>query len=50
MFVFLLDGKVCFIGQVLKKEIDVVQLKWYAYCLLKALANLHKQVYMISFV
>ncbi|KAE8699889.1 Kinase superfamily protein, putative isoform 2 [Hibiscus syriacus] len=29
--------------EVLKKEIDVFQLKWYAFCLFKALANLHKQ-------
>ncbi|XVF52536.1 hypothetical protein PTKIN_Ptkin05aG0026300 [Pterospermum kingtungense] len=29
--------------EVLKKEIDVFQLKWYAYCLFKALVNLHKQ-------
>ncbi|XVF13468.1 hypothetical protein REPUB_Repub08aG0210300 [Reevesia pubescens] len=29
--------------EVLKKEIDVFQLQWYAYCLFKALANLHKQ-------
>ncbi|KAK8703206.1 hypothetical protein V6N13_021532 [Hibiscus sabdariffa] len=29
--------------EVLRKEIDVFQLKWYAFCLFKALANLHKQ-------
>ncbi|XWS38641.1 hypothetical protein CRYUN_Cryun19dG0148300 [Craigia yunnanensis] len=29
--------------EVLKKQIDVFQLQWYAYCLFKALANLHKQ-------
>ncbi|KAG8476845.1 hypothetical protein CXB51_030155 [Gossypium anomalum] len=29
--------------EVLKREIDVFQLKWYAFCLFKALANLHKQ-------
>ncbi|XP_007039704.2 PREDICTED: uncharacterized protein LOC18606179 [Theobroma cacao] len=29
--------------EVLKKEIDVFQLQWYAYCLFKALTNLHKQ-------
>ncbi|KAL4353662.1 hypothetical protein GQ457_06G037500 [Hibiscus cannabinus] len=29
--------------EVLKKEINVFQLKWYAFCLFKALANLHKQ-------
>ncbi|GMJ15081.1 hypothetical protein like AT4G16970 [Hibiscus trionum] len=29
--------------EVLKKEIDVFQLKWYVFCLFKALANLHKQ-------
>ncbi|XP_039056966.1 cell division cycle 7-related protein kinase-like [Hibiscus syriacus] len=29
--------------EVLKKEIDVFQLKWYAFCLFKALANLHRQ-------
>ncbi|XP_039011843.1 LOW QUALITY PROTEIN: uncharacterized protein LOC120140918 [Hibiscus syriacus] len=29
--------------EVLKKEIDVFQLKWYAFCLFKALANLHKE-------
>ncbi|XVF10909.1 hypothetical protein REPUB_Repub07fG0224000 [Reevesia pubescens] len=29
--------------EVLRKEIDVFQLQWYAYCLFKALANLHKQ-------
>ncbi|XWS49160.1 hypothetical protein CRYUN_Cryun13aG0139900 [Craigia yunnanensis] len=29
--------------EVLKKEIDVFQLQWYAYCLFKALANLHRQ-------
>ncbi|CAH9079973.1 unnamed protein product [Cuscuta epithymum] len=28
---------------VLKKEIGVSQLQWYAYCLFKALASLHKQ-------
>ncbi|GLU05518.1 hypothetical protein SLE2022_226150 [Rubroshorea leprosula] len=29
--------------EVLKKEIDLFQLQWYAYCLFKALASLHKQ-------
>ncbi|KAH1106457.1 hypothetical protein J1N35_010225 [Gossypium stocksii] len=29
--------------EMLKKEIDVFQLQWYAYCLFKGLANLHKQ-------
>ncbi|XP_030524774.1 serine/threonine-protein kinase ppk18 isoform X2 [Rhodamnia argentea] len=29
--------------EVLKKEIDVLQLQWYGYCLFRALASLHKQ-------
>ncbi|XP_022933036.1 serine/threonine-protein kinase RIM15-like isoform X2 [Cucurbita moschata] len=29
--------------EVLKKDIDIVQLQWYGYCLFKALAYLHKQ-------
>ncbi|KAJ8754385.1 hypothetical protein K2173_002836 [Erythroxylum novogranatense] len=29
--------------EVLKKEIDVYQLRWYGYCLFRALASLHKQ-------
>ncbi|CAN1333808.1 Cell division cycle 7-related protein kinase [Linum perenne] len=29
--------------EVLKKEIDLVQLRWYAFCLFKALSSLHKQ-------
>ncbi|XP_022959608.1 uncharacterized protein LOC111460633 [Cucurbita moschata] len=29
--------------EVLKKEIDIVRLQWYGYCLFKALACLHKQ-------
>ncbi|KAF8032718.1 hypothetical protein BT93_D1591 [Corymbia citriodora subsp. variegata] len=29
--------------EVLKKEIDVFQLRWYGYCLFRALASLHKQ-------
>ncbi|OMP07245.1 hypothetical protein COLO4_07512 [Corchorus olitorius] len=29
--------------EVLKKEINVCQLQWYAYCMFKALANLHKE-------
>ncbi|XP_031387415.1 uncharacterized protein LOC116200699 [Punica granatum] len=29
--------------EVLKKEIDILQLQWYAYCLFRALASLHKQ-------
>lgn len=29
--------------EVLKREIDVYQLRWYGYCLFRALASLHKQ-------
>ncbi|KAJ7003479.1 hypothetical protein NC653_008639 [Populus alba x Populus x berolinensis] len=29
--------------EVLKKEIDVFQLRWYGYCMFRALATLHKQ-------
>ncbi|KAK9068037.1 hypothetical protein SSX86_012148 [Deinandra increscens subsp. villosa] len=29
--------------EVLKREIDVFQLRWYGYCLFRALASLHKQ-------
>ncbi|KAJ6714926.1 CASEIN KINASE-RELATED [Salix viminalis] len=29
--------------EVLKKEIDVFQLRWYGYCMFRALASLHKQ-------
>ncbi|KAL5551355.1 hypothetical protein UlMin_001531 [Ulmus minor] len=29
--------------EVLKKEIDVLQLQWYGYCMFRALASLHKQ-------
>lgn len=29
--------------QILRREISIVQLQWYGYCLLKALASLHKQ-------
>ncbi|KAF6158838.1 hypothetical protein GIB67_012481 [Kingdonia uniflora] len=29
--------------EVLKREIDVYELRWYAYCMFKALASLHKQ-------
>ncbi|CAK7356278.1 unnamed protein product [Dovyalis caffra] len=29
--------------EVLKKEIDVIQLRWYGYCMFRALASLHKQ-------
>ncbi|KAK4746523.1 hypothetical protein SAY87_012835 [Trapa incisa] len=29
--------------EVLKKEINVLQLQWYGYCLFRALASLHKQ-------
>ncbi|XP_024169681.1 uncharacterized protein LOC112176094 isoform X1 [Rosa chinensis] len=29
--------------EVLKKEIDVCELRWYGYCLFRALASLHKQ-------
>lgn len=29
--------------EVLKKEIDIVRLQWYAFCLFRALAYLHKQ-------
>ncbi|CAI0417641.1 unnamed protein product [Linum tenue] len=29
--------------EVLKKEIDLVQIRWYAYCLFRALSSLHKQ-------
>ncbi|XP_076884339.1 uncharacterized protein LOC143533433 [Bidens hawaiensis] len=29
--------------EVLKREIDVSQLRWYGYCLFRALASLHKQ-------
>nr|XP_025618168.1 probable serine/threonine-protein kinase cdc7 isoform X2 [Arachis hypogaea] len=29
--------------EVLKREIDIVQLQWYAYCLFRALACLHKE-------
>jgi hypothetical protein len=30
--------------QVLKREIDVSHLRWYGYCMFKALQALHKQV------
>ncbi|XP_020534291.1 uncharacterized protein LOC105632339 isoform X2 [Jatropha curcas] len=29
--------------EVLKKEIDIFQLRWYGYCMFRALASLHKQ-------
>ncbi|CAL1401705.1 unnamed protein product [Linum trigynum] len=29
--------------EVLKKEIDTVQIRWYAYCLFRSLSSLHKQ-------
>ncbi|KAK9927689.1 hypothetical protein M0R45_024861 [Rubus argutus] len=29
--------------EILKKEIDVCELRWYGYCLFRALASLHKQ-------
>ncbi|XP_027357218.1 probable serine/threonine-protein kinase cdc7 [Abrus precatorius] len=29
--------------EVLKKEIDIVQLQWYGYCMFRALASLHKE-------
>ncbi|KAF3448256.1 hypothetical protein FNV43_RR08969 [Rhamnella rubrinervis] len=29
--------------EVLKKEIDILQLQWYGYCMFRALASLHKQ-------
>ncbi|XP_042505967.1 uncharacterized protein LOC122082454 isoform X2 [Macadamia integrifolia] len=29
--------------EVLKREIDIFQLKWYGYCMFQALASLHKQ-------
>ncbi|KAJ4847994.1 hypothetical protein Tsubulata_035864 [Turnera subulata] len=29
--------------EVLKKEIDIFELRWYGYCLFRALASLHKQ-------
>ncbi|MED6143812.1 hypothetical protein PIB30_009312 [Stylosanthes scabra] len=29
--------------EVLKREIDIIQLQWYAYCLFRALACLHKE-------
>ncbi|KAL0004457.1 hypothetical protein SO802_012018 [Lithocarpus litseifolius] len=33
---------------VLKKDMDVYQLQWYGYCLFKALACLHKQIFPAS--
>lgn len=33
--------------QVLRKEIDVFQLRWYGYCMFRALASLHKQVNIV---
>ncbi|KAK9993482.1 hypothetical protein SO802_023185, partial [Lithocarpus litseifolius] len=33
---------------VLKKDMDVYQLQWYGYCLFRALACLHKQIFSAS--